>query len=438
MDWNSSRVCRHAGLPGLALLLLLAASPAAAQPVPAEPRVATLIKDLGDRNFDTRRDAFLRLAKLGTVGREELQRALESEDPEIRLRAGQLLEAIRIEQIWSPGSVTLSTRGQPASQVLKEIARQCGNHVHVGDPYGSFADREIDVEFNNTDYWRAVDEICRRTGNRPRPHYDVNTPGVVVSSGVMGNFPRAYSGPVRAQIVSAKRHFLEELNYEEGKSELLHSFHVNLQFTWEDRFGLVGYATQPELVEGVTDNHVILSSAQPAAGAWNATTRGLRQMNASLKLNPVPVTARKLSTFTIRWGLIAVGEMQVLDITTLEPETSLAQDDVVATIESIEEQTAGKYVVSLVVQRDLAPPDPPEVMLREYDVELLDQRGIPFRVQNAAPSLSERGVHLRTTFHGESADSRPRQIKLHYPRLRARRDVHLTFTDVPLPVEKPE
>jgi hypothetical protein len=52
--------------------------------------------------------------------------------------------------------------------------------------------------------------------------------------------------------------------------------------------------------------------------------------------------------------------------------------------------------------------------------------------------LTERGVQLRVTFHGESAESEPKLLKLHYPRLRARRDVHLTFRNVPLPVGKPE
>src|SRR5690606_6112838 len=121
-------------------------------------------------------------------------------------------------------------------------------------------------------------------------------------------YPRAYSGPVRGLITSAKRHFVEELSYEEQKSELMHSFHLNLQFNWEDRFSIVGYATQPELVEGVTDNGVILSAAQPSGGGWNATSRGLRQVTSSLKLNPVPVSAQTLKTFTVRWGLIAIGE----------------------------------------------------------------------------------------------------------------------------------
>ena len=173
-------------------------------------------------------------------------------------------------------------------------------------------------------------------------------------------------------------------------------------------------------------------------GGWNATSRGLRQVTATLKLNPIPVSATSLEVFTIRWGLVAVGDPATLEMTQLEPGRVHSQDDVAVRIESIEKKSAGKYVVTLIVQRDLAMPDPYEIVFREYETELIDREGQPFRVQNQTPALTERGVQLRVTFHGESAKSEPKVLKLHYPRLRARRHVQLTFRNVPLPVGRPE
>jgi hypothetical protein len=284
----------------------------------------------------------------------------------------------------------------------------------------------------------VVDDICQRTGNRVRAHYDMHTPGIVVSAGTPPLFPRAYSGPVRAQITGARRVFIEELHYEERKAELNHSFQINLQFTWEDRFHIVGYATQPELVEVVTDNHVIGSAAQPAGGSWNATTRGLRQVTASLKLNPVPVSAQRFDVFKIRWGVIAAGDPSVLEINEVAADRMFAQHDLAVRIESIEKQLPAKHTLSLVVTRDLAMPDPQEVVFQEYEVELFDAEGRAFRLQSQQPSLTDRGVQLKLTFTGEAADSEPKKLKLHYPRLRARRELELTFRDVPLPVAKPE
>jgi hypothetical protein len=423
----------------IGIALVLWASPAAAQePQPPEARVARLVKELGARDFSTRSSAHEQLSKLGAEGRAQLEKALADKDPEVRLRAQRLLEQLKLDEIWAPIRVTLRAADQKASDVLVKLAAQTGNHVHVGDPYGTFADANLDVDYADLGYWEAVDDVCRRTGNRLRPHYDMHTPGVVVSSGSPGNYPRAYAGPVRALITSAKRQFIEELKYEESASELTHTFHVNLQFNWEDRFQMVGYATQPELVEGVTDNRVIISAAQPAGGGWNASSRGLRQVTASLKLNPIPVSARELSVFTIRWGLIAVGEPAVLEIPPVESKLVHSQDDVAVRVDSMEKQAGGKYVVTLNIRRDLAMPDPYEIVFREYEAELVDAQGQPFRVQNQSPALTERGVQLRVTFHGESAESQPKVLKLHYPRLRARRDVQLTFRNVPLPVERPE
>lgn len=440
MDGISPRVWRPARSLAAALAVCVSVSDATvAQPPATEPvRVANLVKDLGDANFATRRGAHQRLAHLGAAGRAELEKSLASADPEIRLRAGQLLEAIRADELWAPRFVTLSVTEKPASEILKQLAAQAGNHIHVGDPYGQFAEATLSVNFAAVEYWQAIDDICRLSNNRVRPHYDAHTPGMVVSAGSPGGFPRAYAGPVRGLITSAKRHFVEDFNYEEGKSDLTHNFHLNLQFNWEDRFAIVGYATQPELVEGVTDNGVILSAAQPSGGGWNATSRGLRQVTASLKLNPVPVTAKTLETFTIRWGLIAIGEPKTIEIKNFAVDKPHAQDDVVVGLDAVEEPTAGKFILTVNVQRDLALPDPQEVLFREYEVELLDQNGTSFRVQNLSPALTDRGVQLRVTFLGDSADSKPGLLKLHYPGLRTKRDVHLTFRNVPLPAEKPE
>ncbi|MGD9721077.1 MAG: hypothetical protein AB7O59_03365 [Pirellulales bacterium] len=405
---------------------------------PAEPRVARLIRDLGAGDYATREKANRELAGLGAATRADLERALGDSDLEVRLRAKRLLDALKTDDLWRPSLVEYPAQGVPASKVLAALAAASGNHIHIGDPYGSFADKALNGPIGPSCYWQAVDAICEQSGNRLRPHYDMHTPGIVVSAGAPPRYPHAYSGPVRAQITQARRVFIEELNYEEHQAELTHSFQINLQFTWEDRFAIVGYATQPTLVEAVTDNHVVCSSAQTSGGGWNATTRGLRQVTASLKLNPVPISATKFKVFTIRWGLIAVGEPTVLEVDDFNPERTHAQDDVAMQVVSVDKQPGGKYAVVLNVTRDLAMPDPQEAVFQEYDVDVLDAQGRKLRVQNQAASLSDRGVQLKLTLLGDSPDSEAKRLRLHYPRLRARRELELTFTDVPLPTDKPE
>ncbi|MEX2113650.1 MAG: hypothetical protein WD845_10720 [Pirellulales bacterium] len=442
MDGTQGPTCGRANASACLFLLLVAMGSHVraddAPPSPAEPRVARLIRELGAPEYATRERANARLSEFGEETREQLEQALEHEDLEVRLRAGRLLDDLKVDQLWRASRVEFAAEGATASQALAALARQSGNHIHIGDPYGNFADGKLDADVGPMDYWQAVDQICDRAGNRIRPHYDMHTPGIVVSAGAPPRYPRAYGGPVRGEITEARRVFIEELKYEEQRAELTHSFQVNLKFGWEDRFQIVGYASQPELVEAVTDNHVVCSPAQPSGSAWNATTRGLRQVTANLKLNPVPITAKSFAVFTVRWGLIAVGEPAVLEIDDFESKRTFAQDDVAATVVSVERGPAAKISLTLNVTRDLSMPDPREVIFQEYSVDVLDADGRKFRVQSQSPSLSDGGVQLKLTLSGESPDSEPKLIKLHYPRLRSRRNVELTFRDVPLPTGRPE
>jgi hypothetical protein len=408
------------------------------EPARGELRVARLVRDLGSGSFVERQSAEDQLLRLGVTTRAELEQALESSDVETRLRASRLLERIELEEIWSPGRVDVVARGEPASKILLALAKQTGNHVHVGDPYGNFADKPLDVHYRGCSYWEAVDDVCGRSVNRVRPHYDVHTPGVVASAGEPGEFPRAYGGPLRAQITAARRLFVEDLSYEDSKAELTNSFQFSLQLTWEDRFGLVGYCVQPELVEAVTNNGLRVSSAQPGGNAWNATTKGLRQLTATLKLNPISVTAESLDVLKMKWGIVAVGKPATMFIESPQIGRSYSQGDLAARIDALERQSPSKYLLVLTVIRDMALPEPHEILFQEYEAELIDAAGRPFRAQGQAYALTDRGVQLKLTFLGESQDSVPASIRVHYPQLRARREVELVFHDVPLPRSKPD
>ncbi len=435
MDWISLRACP---VFGLAIVLCCPASSWGEPPEKEEIRLARLIRDLGASDYARRQQAEEALAGAATQSDPALQRALSDNDLEVRLRAQRILDRLRLDEVWAGGRVTYQASSQASSKVLAALAEQTGNHIHIGDPYGNFAEQSLEVDYRSLGYWEAIDDICRRTGNRIRPHYDAHTPGIVISAGSEGKYPRAYGGPVRAQITGARRVFIEEVSYEDRKSELTHLFQINLQLVWEDRFHLVGYANQPELVEAVTDGGAVITSAQSAALGWNAANRGLRQLTATMKLNPVPLSAKSFSTFKIKWGLIAVSEPAELQIDRLAAQRVESRDDLTAKVESIEKLPAGKYLVTISICRDLAMPEPQDVVYQEYDVELFDGEGRAFRLLDQSPALTDRGVQLKLSFMGESAQSEPESLRLHYPRLRTRRDVELVFRDVPLPVGKPD
>lgn len=402
------------------------------------PLVARLVNDLGAQSYQQRMLADEQLAKLGSAARGELEKAAASDKPEVRLRAKELLRRLAAEELWQAGKFQYTAASAPASAAVEALVKQTGNHVLLGDQYGNFDDKPIEAMYGNGEFWPAIDDICRRTGNRLRPHFDPREPGMVLSVGKPGQYPTAYAGPIRAQILSARRAFSEELDYEAAHSDKSHTFQVNLQMIWEDRFRLTAYRSQAELVSAITNVGTNVASTQPSTAGWNIAGGGARQLTMTLRLHPPATAATKFDTLTLKWGLIAVGEMATLEVDELTAATPHYQDDVELRVESMDFGPGQRCELSLLLLREVMIGDPQEAFFQENEVELIDQSGVPFRKQAQTNSFDSDGARMKLTFVGEGAESKPTKLKFAYPRVRSQRDVLITFRDVPLPNGRPE
>ncbi|MBI2824487.1 MAG: hypothetical protein HYX69_07370 [Planctomycetia bacterium] len=403
-----------------------------------EFRVARLVRELGADSFAVRKTATEELARLGPAARRAVEEATHNDDPEVRLRAKDLLLAIKVHDLWAPGRFARPDAPVAASQILRLLGEQTGNHLLVGDQFGTFHDSEVKLESASNEYWAVLDDVCRQSGNHCRPHYDSRTPGVVVVAGAPGRQPLAYAGPVRGRITTARRMFVEELNYEDARSDKTHTFQLNLEMTWEDRFKLVAYRSQPEVVDAVTDSGERLSSAQASAGGWNVAGAGTRQLTMNLRLQPPPAAATRLDVLKLTWGLIAVGDMATLAIDDTASQDPHFQDDVELVVESFQATSGGRYETTVRVTRDLVLPEPQEILFQEHELELVDAEGKPLRKLGQTNTLADHGATLKATFATESEMATPRQLRFIYPRLRSQRDLAITFRDVPLPTGRPE
>src|SRR5262249_44155102 len=149
-----------------------------------------------------------------------------------------------------------------------------------------------------------------------------------LTAGQTGSYPVAYAGPIRAQIASARRAFSEEVDYETVRSDKSHTFQINLQMMWEDRFRLTAYRAQPELVLARTNAGTEIASTQPQSTGWNTSGGGTRQLTMNLRLHPPSTAATKLDVLTLKWGVIAVGDVAELRIDDLASRSPVYQDDV--------------------------------------------------------------------------------------------------------------
>ncbi len=401
-------------------------------------RVARLVRRLGSESYVERSQASQALRELGPASRRQLEQAVLSTDPEVRLRALELLRELKTADIWAPSLCNLKLQDKAASKALAALSQQTGNCLLVGDHYGAFRDGPVTLDCRNTPFWEALDSICRQTESHVRPHYDQRKPGLVVVSGAMGKTPLAWSGPVRGKIVGARRVFIEELDYESLESELTHTFQFNLQMLWEDRLRLVAYRPQLELAEAVTDTGVKLTSPQAPTSEWKTATSTTRQVAMSLRLQPPPIDARRLKSLRLTWGLIAVGDLATLDITDWKPGQTHTQDDVRLTVLKAERTDESRYEMVFVFSRDLALPEPRDVLYQENTIELLDGKGAAWRKLVHDWRLTDDGLKVSATFTPESENTEPKTLRFTYPRLRSQHDLEIEFRDVPLPVGRPE
>lgn len=416
--------------------------PGAVELAAAEPdeelRVASLVRRLGSNAFTEREAAEEQLAALGVGAREELIEATEHVDPEVRLRAKNLLRRLQVEELWTASKVRCEARQTSAAAALATITEQTGNRVLAGDQYGAFHETWVDLAETDGSFWEAIDALCTSSGNRIRPHYDTRRPGLVLAAGNPGRYPIARSGPVRMQMIRARRAFSEEFDYERLDGEETHAFQFEMQAMWEDRFRLVAYRSHPELIEAVTDTGQRIIAAQAAASGWNIAGSGTRQVSMSLRLQPPPVACKELETLKLKWGLVAVGDRAAIEIRDFASTEPHFQDDVELVVQKFETGPGPRCELTLLVVRELVIPEPQDLIFEEIEVELFDAEGKSFHRQGQSNSLTDQGAILKLTFAGDSEMSSPQVLRVSYPRIRAQKDLEILFRHVPLPTARPE
>jgi hypothetical protein len=425
-------------VPLTAILYLLMAGRAVGEEPAGAPRVARLIDQLGSERYSERASATSELAKLGTSARSQLEAASQSPDPEIRMRAGELLGQLRALDLWAPSMIDCRLQNQPVSRVVAYLAEQSGNHIRLSDLNGKYNDRQVSLNFPVGTFWQVLDEACRQSNNRVRCHYDTREVGFLLTAGAASSAPTAYAGPFRAQITRLVRTFSDRLDFGEDGPQRLHAFDIDVQMIWEDRFRLVGFRSNPVIVEATTSTGESLTPVQGVAGNWQACAASTKQLQSRLGLSPPPVAAHQLDRLTLRWSMMAIGEMRQLEMDELMEGRRTARDGVQAVIDAIDRRDRDRVEIACVVSRDISLPDPAEIVFQEYRLDLHDAEGRAWRNQGSSFLLTDRGVQVRTTFLRDGDQEQPRSLVLHYPGIRSQRDVDFTFLKVPLPRSRPE
>lgn len=299
----------------IALIAFGLAWPASADTQPADAeRVARLIAQLGSSQFAEREEATKSLEGIGAPALDDLRKATQSKDAEVRRRAEALVRQIerRLEadRLLKPMRVRLVYKDTPVADALAELARMTGFTIKLEGDRAGLAERRITLDTGDVTFWEAFDRFCAKAGlvetaaapapanpgraggsviviggNAPVVPRDVMQPDpsdkpevLVLKEGKRSDLPTHYAGALR---IMAQPPGTPVKGLQKGAGEALLGLEVTAEPTmrWQRPVGL--RITRALDEEGRTLAALPVSFAKPAS----ATPKG----TVTMIINGVPV-----------------------------------------------------------------------------------------------------------------------------------------------------
>ncbi len=192
------RTALPAALFAVPVLTATACFPARGE-TPGTAEIRRFIDQLGSGSFDEREKATAALDAAGEPALPGLRKASESDDAEVRRRAGELVRRIehRVEadRLLTPTRVHLALENVPLADAVAELRKQSGFDVVLRDPGGRLKDRRLTLDTGETSFWEALDLLCRKAGVSEEPPSPVVLP---VAPGVRPVPPAPRAAPAPA------------------------------------------------------------------------------------------------------------------------------------------------------------------------------------------------------------------------------------------------
>jgi hypothetical protein len=156
-------------LPLCAFALPLSLAPRLAADDRTEPlNVVRLIDQLGSYDFAEREAATRTLANVGAPALAGLRQAADSQDPEVRRRAIDLVRHIEKQgeaaRLLEAKRVRLAYHDTPVSEAVAELARRTGFAIQLEGDVSKLAHRRLTFDTGPVPFWEAFDQFCRKAG----------------------------------------------------------------------------------------------------------------------------------------------------------------------------------------------------------------------------------------------------------------------------------
>lgn len=205
-------------------------------------QTSDLINQLGDESHLKRDEAQQALIQQGDSVLPEIEKAINSDDPEIKLRAKLIYNKIVDSHYWEGTQIKLSKKRLQLLQVCKELSDQM--RMMIGpENVTQFHDKEVVVQ--NDIFWNVIQTVNDNCDASFGLYFK---PTFMSVNNDAENRPTAIDGAVRATLTTIRRDLYESKSYGRPGSELRHSLNLEMNLDWEPKIRMIGYL-EPTIIQ---------------------------------------------------------------------------------------------------------------------------------------------------------------------------------------------
>ncbi len=305
-------------------------------PAVEKAEVDRLVRQLDHRELARREAAEKAIVAMGPDALDLLPHVaagMPAETKQRLIRIRSTLEKAAVEAATRATAVTLHGEGLPLSEVLAAIEKQTGNRILP--PRGLADDVTVDVDFDDTPYWEALDQVLDQAGLSVYIYEKGVTKLVPRREDMLPRHGRAaYSGPFRFEPTHVRA--VRDLRHPSNRGLAL-----TMEISWEPRLSPILLTQSFEDVTA-TDDAGAPIEIDGSAGRLEAAEAG---NNSGVELDiPLVLPERSVTRIaSLRGTLVALmpGRIETYEFTDL------------LKAKNVEQRKAGVTVVLQTVRKNV-------------------------------------------------------------------------------------
>ena len=409
------------------------------RPADLKAKVATLVKQLDDRDSVKRTEAETELIKLGVdilPLLPEKEEGLSAEQKRRLTTVRATLKGAEAQKNIQPRLCTIQNQAIPLSKALEELTKQTEIKVDDGRQNAG-DDPKLKLALNKATFWQALDAIAREADLQVNLYQKEGTP--VLMDGPHRAVPTSYSGIFRLSVRRMTADRIPEAG-DEG-----HFLTVQLELAWEPRFRPLFLESKPDSFDVQDDKGVPLKNLEQMSGRTPLAARMVAHI--PIRTEAPKRSANKLGLFKGSFDVLGPGKMLLFSFDKIaktekgKAGPSQTQDGVTVTLREFEvegEKDDQRWSAGLVLEYPADSPDFEsfEQWLVNNDacMEKMDKSKRTIKPGTYESDVRERKAIVRY-FFSEDDMGDPKNWKLVYrtPGQVLRLPVTFEFKDLELP-----